>query len=325
MQKQAPERCWLCPHACRLQAGEIGFCHARQNVAGKIVPLARNRPCTIAVDPIEKKPLYHFYPGSDALSLGMAGCNLHCRNCQNAGISQTGPLQIPFYDLTPEALVALLLQRGIRTVAYTYTEPLVAFEYVLECAARVREAGGLNVLVSAAYVRPEPLLQLLPFLDAANIDLKSMSDTFYRSNCAASLSPVLDAVRLFRTFPICLEITNLVIPGLNDSRQDLCELSRFVHDELGAETPVHFSRFFPQHLLAGLPPTPLETLHAAEDIARAQGLQHVYLGNLAHEAITCCTGCGYPLLIRKGYQVVLNRVTAAGTCPVCQTPLYGSF
>ncbi len=317
--------CRICPKQCRLAKGVTGNCRARSNAGGEIVPLAWARPCAVAVDPMEKKPLYHFFPGENVLSLGMAGCNLHCRNCQNANISQESPLDIKGMTLLPDDLVSLMRAKHLRAVAYTYTEPLVAFEYVLACARRVKEYGGVNVLVSAAYVRAEPLAELLPFIDAANIDLKAMSDAFYRKNCKASLSPVLDALRLFRRFPVALEITNLVIPTLNDSDDLLRGLARFVHNELGAETPLHFSRFFPCHELAYLEPTPLVSLHRARDIARSEGLYHVYLGNTAEPEVTYCAGCGSSLVTRRGYTITANRLAKDGQCPVCHKSLYGRF
>lgn len=317
--------CPVCPRSCHLAPGETGLCHARRNTGEAIVPLAQNRPCSIAMDPMEKKPLFHFFPGSEVLSLGMAGCNLFCRNCQNAEISQHGPLEIPSQQLSPDDLVELMHREKVHSVAYTYTEPLVALEYVRDCARKVREAGGSNVLVSAAYVRKEALLTLLPFIDAANIDIKAYSDDFYHKNCGASLQPVLDAVRLFRDFPICLEITNLVIPSLNDSTEGFHALSRFVHDELGADVPLHFSRFFPRHRLLELPPTPEETLLAAKSIAQEEGLHHVYLGNTAFEEQTCCAVCHTSLITRTGYRITRYSVEPDGTCPVCHSPLYGRF
>jgi len=317
--------CPVCPHACRLGPGEQGLCRARANRGGNIVPLAQNLPCAIQIDPVEKKPLFHFFPGSPILSLGMAGCNLRCRNCQNASISQRSPEEVPGTPLTPEDVAALMEKHGLSLVAYTYTEPLVAFEYVLDCARKVREAGGRNVLVTAAYARKETLRSLLPFIDAANVDLKAMSDAFYQSNCGASLSFVLDALRLFAAAGVCLEITNLIIPGLNDKEEELRLLARFVRDELGEEVPLHFSRFFPSHKLRSLPPTPETTLIHARDIAFEEGLRHVYLGNTAQPETTSCAACGQPLLTRRGYLVTDNKLAPGGRCPACGAFLYGRF
>ena len=317
--------CPICPRHCALAPGDVGSCHARCNEDGRIVAVNTNRICALALDPIEKKPLFHFYPGTDILSLGVAGCNLHCLNCQNAAISQCLSDALPSRELTPDSLAVLLRKTGVNLVAYTYTEPLIAPEYVLDCARAVCAAGGHNVLVTAAWVEPETLAPLLPFIDAANVDIKSMRDAFYRANCGASLAPVLDALRQMRAAGLHLEVTNLLIPGRNDSPEERYDLIRFVRDELGAETPLHFSRFLPHHRLRDLPPTPEATLLAAKEQALAEGLRHVYLGNTAHAETTRCASCGTPLIRRKGFSVTLNRLARGGCCPDCNTPLYGRF
>ena len=318
--------CPICPHACRLRPGHVGLCRARQHTDGRIVALGYGRPCSVAVDPMEKKPLYHFFPGTGILSLGMAGCNLRCKNCQNSAISQRGPLDVPACELPVEALAPLMHEQGVVSVAYTYTEPLVAYEYVRDCAEAVRAAGGRNVLVSAAYVQPEPLRRLAPLLDAANVDLKSPNAAFYRSNCRADLAPVLESLTILREAGVSLEITNLVIPGLNDGQDDIERLIATVQERLGNETPLHFSRFFPCHELAHLPPTPEATLFDAADAARRHGLHHVYVGNVRNEATrTLCSGCGTELLVRTGYTVRRNSLTPEGSCPECGVRLYGRF
>ena len=316
--------CTICPHNCSLGKGQVGFCRARANMDGMIRPLAYGRPCSIAMDPMEKKPLFHFYPGESILSIGAGGCNLHCRNCQNASISQVSPLNLPARRLPPSKLPALMRANGVHFVAYTYNEPLVAYEYVLDCARAVKEAGGYNVLVSAAFVEQEPLAGLLPFIDAANIDLKAFSDDFYRVNCGARLAPVLDALRLIRTFPVVLEVTNLLIPTLNDQPRNIAALARFVCQELGAETPLHFSRFFPCYKLAHLPETPEDLVTQAAGIAAAEGLKHIYRGNSRSENDTCCASCGKPLIVRSRYAIVQN-ILKNGRCPSCGAPLYGRF
>ncbi|MBQ3892955.1 MAG: AmmeMemoRadiSam system radical SAM enzyme [Mailhella sp.] len=319
-----PVVCTLCPHHCALKEGQLGFCRARTNAGGRITPLAYGHPCSVALDPMEKKPLFHFHPGEAILSLGTGGCNLHCRNCQNASISQVSPLDLPMRTLPPEKLPSLMRANGTRHAAYTYNEPLVAYEYVLDCARAVKGSGGSNVLVSAAYIEKGPLAALLPFIDAANIDLKAYSDSFYRANCGASLAPVLEALRLMRRFPVSLEVTNLLIPTLNDSPEGIAALSRFVRDELGAETPLHFSRFFPRHKLSHLPETPEKAVTMAVEIARAEGLKHVYRGNSSMENDTCCASCGEHLIVRSRYAIVQNKLQN-GRCPSCGAPLYGRF
>lgn len=317
--------CPVCPRHCALAPGDTGSCHARRNDNGRIVATSMDKVCALAIDPIEKKPLFHFYPGTDILSLGMAGCNLHCLNCQNASISQCAPDALPSRRLKPGELVALLREAGVNSVAYTYTEPLVAPEYVLDCARAVHEAGGHNVLVTAAWIEPETLVPLLPFIDAANVDIKSMRDAFYRTNCKATLAPVLAAIRQMRAAGLHLEITNLLIPERNDSPEEVRDLIRFIRDELGAETPLHFSRFFPRYRLGDLPPTPEATLAAAKQQALSEGLCHVYLGNTAHAETTRCTACGAPLIRREGFAVAFNHLAQGGRCPDCNTPLYGRF
>ena len=316
--------CTLCPHHCALKEGQAGFCRARANRDGRITPLAYGRPCSVALDPMEKKPLYHFHPGETILSIGTGGCNLHCRNCQNASISQASPLDLPMHALPPEKLPALMRSNGTRHAAYTYNEPLVAYEYVLDCARTVKESGGTNVLVSAAYIEKEPLAALLPFIDAANIDLKAYSEAFYRANCGAGLAPVLEALRLMRRFPVSLEVTNLLIPALNDSPEGISALVRFVRDELGEETPLHFSRFFPRHKLSHLPETAEETVSMAVEIAHAEGLKHASRGNSVFENDTCCASCGEHLIVRSRYAIVRN-ILQNGRCPACGAPLYGRF
>ncbi len=211
-----------------------------------------------------------------------------------------------------------------RHAAYTYNEPLVAYEYVRDCAAAVREAGGHNVLVSAGYIEKGPLEELLPLIDAANIDLKAFSDSFYRENCGASLGPVLESLRLIRRFPVELEVTNLLIPSLNDSDQMIRDLVCFVRDELGADTPLHFSRFFPAHRLSSLPPTPEETVDRAVRAARDAGMKHVYRGNSRYDDDTCCAECGAHVIVRSRYQILRNTLDH-GRCPVCGAVLYGRF
>lgn len=316
--------CPICPRACRLAEGQIGNCRSRRNENGKIVPLAYNAPCSVALDPMEKKPLFHFFPGQAVLSLGMAGCNLHCKNCQNASISQVSPLDIPSQNVTPQMLVEWLQKNNVQAVAYTYTEPLVSYEYVLDCAKAIHEAGFKNVLVSAGYINPKPLAELLPYLDAANIDLKSMSESKYWENSGIHLQPVLNSLKMFAKANVVLEVTNLVIPDFNDTEQDFQDWCKFIAQDLGVDIPVHFSRFFPQYQMTDRPPTPETTLHLAAKIAKEHGLKYVYCGNTAEDEITVCPHCGTPLIVRKGYQITKN-IIKNGCCPQCGTAIYGRF
>ncbi|MBP1589328.1 MAG: AmmeMemoRadiSam system radical SAM enzyme [Kiritimatiellae bacterium] len=317
-------KCEICPRGCRLGEGEVGACRARQGREGRVVAMAYGRPCAVAVDPMEKKPLYHFLPGRPVLSLGMAGCNLRCRNCQNADISQRSPEEIPAYRLSPDEVVALAVKEHLPAIAYTYTEPLVAFEYVLDCAKAARAAGVANVLVSAGYVNPGPLEELLPFVDAANIDLKTMDPEGYRENCGVELAPVLATLKAMARTSTVLEVTNLVIPGFNDSDALLEAWCGFVAEELGVDIPVHFSRFFPCHRLTDRPATPVGTLARAKAIARKHGLRYVYAGNVQEEETTACPACGAVLVERRGFDVGTNRLRD-GRCFACGQVIYGRF
>jgi len=295
------------------------------NVDGTLVAATFGRPCAVHVDPMEKKPLFHFFPGEPILSLGTAGCNLHCKNCQNAEISQGNPEDVPSYELQPADLPGLARRQGCRHVAYTYTEPLVSYEYTLACCREARSAGLRNVLVTAGYINEEPLRGLLPHADAANVDIKAMSDAFYREVCSATLEPVLRAILLMKEAGLHIEITNLVIPTLNDTDELFERLCAWVSEKLGSETPLHFSRFFPQFRMTHLPPTPVDTLLRAREIARRSGLKHVYVGNaeVADGETTFCAGCGTPLVVRQRYTIRENRLAKTGACPACGRPAKG--
>ncbi|MCR5415018.1 MAG: AmmeMemoRadiSam system radical SAM enzyme [Kiritimatiellae bacterium] len=321
-----PDRqtCAICPRECSLAEGETGNCRARRNVGGRVAPLAYGRPCAVAIDPMEKKPLYHFRPGKSILSIGTAGCNLHCLNCQNSDISQVSPGQVGYEALSPCDLVSLMERSRTNAVAYTYNEPLVAFEYVLDCAKAVRDAGGENVLVSAGYVNEGPLAELLPYLDAANIDLKTMSEEGYLSNCGVHRDPVLKTLKAIAVSDAVLEVTDLVIPGFNDSERDIREWCAFVAGELGSGVPVHFSRFFPRYRMIDRPPTPLSTLSRCGEIAKEAGLEYVYIGNVDEDADTFCPSCGTMLIKRRGFDVLSNAIEN-NRCPGCGREIYGRF
>ena len=272
--------CLLCPHHCRIADGKTGICRSRRNLNGRLVSDVYAKPCALAIDPIEKKPLYHFHPGTQCLSIACTGCNFRCLNCQNHDISQASPVDADHYRLTPEEVVALCLKHHCPGIAYTYTEPLTYIEYITDCARLAREAGLWNILVTAGYVCQEPLADLLPYLDAANIDLKSFSDDIYRKVSNGRLQPVLDTILAMRDAGVWIEITNLLIPGINDDPQMIRQMCRWLADNRLAEAPLHFSRFFPRYKMQDVPPTPLHTLKAARQIAQEEGLLHVYLGNV---------------------------------------------
>ncbi len=272
--------CLLCPHHCRIADGASGLCRHRHNMAGTLMSEVYGRPCALAIDPIEKKPLYHFHPGTKCLSIACTGCNFRCLNCQNHDISQARPEEVDFYSLTPEQVVTLCLEKQCPGIAYTYTEPLTYIEYVAEIARRAHDHGLWNILVTAGYVCPTPLRDLLPLIDAANIDLKSFSDEVYQKVSGGRLSPVLDTILAMHEAGVWIELTNLIIPSINDDMDMIRRMCRWMVENGLHEVPLHFSRFFPQYRMQDIPPTPLSTLKKARETAHEEGVVHVYLGNV---------------------------------------------
>ena len=272
--------CQLCPHHCHITDGKTGICRSRRNDGGVLMSEVYGKPCALAIDPIEKKPLYHFHPGTTCLSLACTGCNFRCLNCQNHDISQVAPDAVNHYELSPEEVVALCKKHKCPGIAYTYTEPLTYIEYIIDTARLAHEAGLWNILVTAGYVCQEPLADLLPYLDAANIDLKSFSDDIYMKVSGGHLQPVLDTILAIHEAGVWVELTNLVIPGINDDMDMIRQMCRWIADNGMAEQPLHFSRFFPRFKMQDIPPTSIETLKAAKRIAEKEGIKHVYLGNV---------------------------------------------
>jgi pyruvate formate lyase activating enzyme len=309
-------RCELCPHLCLLGPGQRGSCGVRQNRDGRFETLVYGNPCAVHIDPIEKKPLLHFLPGSRSYSVATAGCNLHCKNCQNWEISQRRPEETNNIDLQPEDLVTEAIQSQCRSIAYTYSEPNVFYEYVMDTAVLARERGLKNVLVTAGYINPIPQKELCQVVDAANVDLKGFTEAFYGDVCAGRLKPVLDALILYKQEEVWLEVTNLVLPTLNDDPRQIRKMCLWMRDNLGDEVPLHFSRFAPRYKLRNLPPTPVETLEHARETALEVGLRYVYVGNVpGHRSETTrCPQCGQVLIGRTGY--VINELHLNGGC--CQ-------
>ena len=272
--------CQLCPHHCKIANGKTGICQSRRNVNGMLVSEGYGKPCSLAIDPIEKKPLYHFHPGTKCLSIAYTGCNFRCLNCQNHEISQVSSSDVGHYDLTPQQVVDLCLEHHCPGIAYTYTEPLTYLEYVVDTARLAQKSGLWNVLVTAGYVCQEPLKDLLPYLDAANIDLKSFSDDIYQRISGGHLQPVLDTILAMRDSGVWIELTNLIIPGINDDMAMIRQMCRWIADNGLADNPLHFSRFFPRYKMQNIPPTPLHTLKQAKEIALEEGIKYVYLGNV---------------------------------------------
>ena len=272
--------CQLCPHHCRLADGKSGICRSRRNRHGILISEVYARPCALAIDPVEKKPLYHFHPGTTCLSIACTGCNFRCLNCQNHDISQVSPQAVDHYVLPPEDVVELCLRHGCPGIAYTYTEPLTYLEYVIDIARKAHEQGLWNILVTAGYVCPAPLNDLLPFLDAANIDLKSFSDDIYHRVSGGRLSVVLDTILAMRDAGVWIEVTNLLIPGINDDMDMIRRMCQWLVNNGLSAAPLHFSRFFPRYKMMDIPDTPLTTLRKAKQVADAEGIEHVYLGNV---------------------------------------------
>jgi pyruvate formate lyase activating enzyme len=277
---QGGVECRLCPHHCRIKEGGRGICRSRECRNGKLYALSYGTPCAIADDPVEKKPRNRFMPGTRCLSLSCTGCNLSCQWCQNSDISQVAPEQTDRYSLSPEEAIDLCLRRGIPSMAYTYTEPFTWWEYMYDMARLAHEKGLRNILVSAGYVEKEPLKELLPYLDAANIDIKAMDDDFYRKYCGASLQPVLENILTMHASGVHVEITNLLVTGLNDSKEMVEKLCSWMADNNLQDVPLHLSRFFPRYKMKALDPTPRPTLLAARDTALSLGIKNVYLGNI---------------------------------------------
>ncbi len=326
--KQLPHsrvRCHLCAHRCVIDKGHLGLCQVRENRGGTLYTLVYGRTISQAVDPIEKKPLYHFHPGSLAFSIATPGCNFRCAWCQNWEISQrprVGDL-LTGLQATPDQLAATARRQGCRSIAYTYTEPVVFFEYARDIAVAARREGLANIFVSNGYMTKETLDLARDWLDAVNIDLKAFRDSTYRRYVGARLQPVLDSLRRIREYGIWLEVTTLIIPGVNDDATELKELATFIARQLGPETPWHISRFFPCYRMQQTPPTSLETLQRAETIGREAGLVHIYQGNTGQDEDTVCSRCGLSLIGRRGFAVTTNRIRPDSTCPDCGAPLAG--
>lgn len=318
--------CRLCPRGCTISAGSTGFCRARKNSGGTLYSLGYAAPCAIHVDPIEKKPFFNYLPKSRSFSLASAGCNLRCKFCQNWDISQASPSETMNYAAQPAELVKAAKDSGCRSIAYTYTEPSTYFEYMLDTARIARSHGLLNVYHSNGYINQEPLRELCEVLDAANVDLKGFTPDYYRSMCEAELEPVLASLKTLKRAGVWLELTNLVIPGHNDDIATIRRMAEWIRTNLGPETPLHFSRFFPLYKLTHIAPTPVATLEKARDTALKAGLHYVYVGNLpGHEGNnTFCPKCKRLLVKRTGFSVLEMRIKGA-SCPSCGYRLHGRW
>jgi pyruvate formate lyase activating enzyme len=320
-------QCDLCPRFCKLKNGQRGLCFVRANLDDEIVLTTYGRSSGYAIDPIEKKPLNHFLPGTPVLSFGTAGCNLACKFCQNWDISKSREIDTLADEASPELIARAAAELGCRSVAYTYNDPVIFHEYAIDTARACREKGITSVAVTAGYVNPEPRVEFYEFMDAANVDLKAFTDEFYHRYCAGELQPVLDTlVYLARETTVWFEITTLLIPGLNDSDDEIDRMTTWVVDNLGPDVPHHFTAFHPAFRMLDRPPTPFETLVRAREIAMRNGVRYAYTGNIPDEETqsTWCPNCGTKVIGRAGYTITAWNLTG-GACASCGTKIPGVF
>ncbi|WP_461866962.1 AmmeMemoRadiSam system radical SAM enzyme [Thermococcus sp.] len=322
--KDSTVRCRLCPLNCIISEGKRGSCRIRKNIRGKLYTLNYGLVSSIASDPVEKKPLFHFWPGSCALSIGTVGCNMHCKHCQNWEISQADEKFPYLQKATPESIVAIAKRYGCESIAYTYNEPTIWYEFVLDTAKLAREKGINNILVTNGYINEEPFRKLAPYIDAMNIDIKAFDDKFYMKIAGVpGGEPSRKIAEIAKKeFGIHVELTYLIIPTLNDRDEEFRTFARWVVGELGDDTPVHFSRFFPHYKLVSLPPTPMETVERAYRIAKEEGLKFVYIGNAPghYGENTYCPRCGKPLIVRWGFEIEEYHIKD-GRCEYCGEPI----
>jgi pyruvate formate lyase activating enzyme len=311
-------KCLICPNECTLKEGELSTCNNRVNEGGKLYTIAYGNPCAVHIDPIEKKPLYHFLPSSSAFSVATAGCNLACLNCQNWTISQTSPRKTRNYDLMPRALVEKAAKNNCKSIAYTYSEPITFYEYTYDSSKLARERGIKNVMVTAGYINEKPLRELVKYIDAANVDLKSFSDSIYLKLNGGTLQPVLNTLKVLKEEGVWLEITNLIVPSWTDNFEMIKKMCDWLYDNNLYNYPLHFSRFHPQYKLTQLPSTPVATLQKAREIALKAGIKFVYIGNVPGTKAenTYCPKCKKVLIERRGYSILANNISG-NKCKYC--------
>jgi pyruvate formate lyase activating enzyme len=318
--------CNLCNHGCRIREGKRGICRVRENRKGGLYSLVYGKIVAEHIDPIEKKPFFNFFPGSKAYSIGTVGCNFSCKHCQNYDISQYPQAhegKIVGENRTPEQIVERAKATGCKTIAYTYTEPTIFYEFAYDTAVLAHREGLKNVFVSNGYMSADAAREIAPHVDAINIDLKAFTKKFYKEICGARLAPVLETIQRMKTLAVWVEVTTLIIPGLNDDERELREMARFVKS-VGCEVPWHVTAFYPTYKLTDRPPTPAATLQRAREIGLAEGLRYVYEGNVPAEAgeNTFCYGCGALVIERSGFRFIHNRLQA-GKCSQCGMPIDG--
>ena len=309
-------QCGLCPNRCILSEGQIGLCKARKNIDGELYSLVYGKLASVRVDPIEKKPFFHVLPGSRAFSVATTGCNLRCNFCQNWQISQVFPGDVQTQEALPEEIVEAAIQSGSQSIAFTYNEPIIFYEYMLDIAKLAKQQGLKTVVVSAGYINPEPLKELLPYIDAYKVDFKAFKESFYQKLTGGHLAPILETMKIIKNSNTWLEIVNLLIPGENDSEEEIRGMAKWIKENLGDEVPVHFSRFHPMYKLQNLPPTPNETVIRAREIALEEGLKYVYTGNIVYPEgeSTYCPESNEIAIQRQGHFVTKNNLQN-GQCP----------
>ncbi len=325
--KKLPENkieCGICPRRCKIAPLERGYCGNKENRGGKYYTLVYGAVCAAHVDPIEKKPLFHYLPGSPAFSIATAGCNFECRFCQNWQIAQYRPEQVRNESMPPERVVELARITGSKTIAYTYSEPVVFHKFMYDTARLARSEGIGSVMISNGYILPEPMEKLCEVLTGVKIDLKAFTERFYRNTCSGELKPVLETLKLLKRLKMWTEIVVLIVPTLNDGKEEIQQMCRWILDNLGPDVPVHFSRFYPSYKIKNLPPTPLQTLEMAHRIAKETGLHYVYLGNVwGHPAENSyCPKCHKIIIRRVGYKVAAVEIQD-GKCNFCGSPIAG--
>ena len=320
--------CTLCPRACALKEGQRGFCFVRQNIEGQMVLTTYGRSSGFCIDPVEKKPLNQFFPGSNILSFGTAGCNLGCKFCQNWDISKSREFDRLTEEASPSRIALEAKRLGVKSIAFTYNDPVIFAEYAMDVAQACREAGIYTVAVTAGYMTDQSRPEFYKYMDAANVDLKGFTEEFYEKITSSHLQPVLDTlVYLKKETNVWFEITNLMIPGLNDSQKEIHEMSEWIMANLGADVPLHFTAFHPDYKMHDRPATPPETLKTARTIAMSKGLRYVYTGNIhdAEGSSTYCPGCGKRIIERDWFILGEYHVTPKGECGFCKTKIVGFF
>jgi pyruvate formate lyase activating enzyme len=325
--KKHPDReieCTLCPRFCKLGDKERGYCGVRENMGGTYYTLVYGKACSIARDPIEKKPLFHYLPKSSALSIATAGCNVNCKFCQNWEISQVRPEQVQNYDFPPRAVVETAKKYRCAVIAYTYTEPVVFYEYMYDTSLEARKKGVRTAVITGGHINPEPMEELTKVVDAIKVDLKAFSQDFYTNYVRGELQPVLEAIKIVHKSSAWLELVYLVIPTLNDSSDEIRKMCQWIMKEIGPDVPLHFSRFVPMYLLKNLPPTPVSTLEKVRKIALEEGINYVYIGNVpGHSAeSTYCPNCKKIVIERRGYSIG-KIALKGGRCKYCNNPIPG--